>query len=261
MYRITILSVILMLLSIEGVQAAMQEQTITTELDGVQMQGAIVFDEALGAQQPAILMIPNWMGVTENAMAKAKKIAAHGYVVYVADMYGVHVRPKNPGEAGKAAGAVRADIALMRKRMNHHLELLRAYKKAPTHEKHIAAIGFCFGGGCVLELSRSGAELAAVVSFHGNLNTPNAADAAQIKAKVLVLHGAVDPVVPPEQVAAFQKEMDEAQVDYQLVAFGGAVHSFTNPDAAAPGRSQYDERTARRSFKMMFNLFDELFTE
>ena len=261
MYQIVRLLIVMQIISMGSISAAMQEQIITTELDGTQMQGAIVFDAALGARQPAILMIPNWMGFTDNALTKAKKIAANGYVVYVADMYGAEVRPKNAGEAGKAAGAVRADIALMRKRMNHHLELLRAYKEAPLNAEHIAAIGFCFGGGCVLELARSGAKLDAVVSFHGNLNTPDAADAQQIQAKVLVLHGALDPVVPAAQVAAFQKEMDNAKVDYQFVAFGGAVHSFTNPDAAAPGRSQYDERTARRSFTMMFNLFDELFAK
>ena len=255
--RIAILNVSL----IGGLFAAMQEQIVRTELNGTQMQGAVVFDEQLGERQPGLVMIPNWMGVTENAMVKARKIASQGYVVYVADMYGADIRPKNAGEAGKAAGVLRSDIALMRKRMQHHVELLRAYKKAPLEIKQISAIGFCFGGGCVLELARSGSNVDAVVSFHGNLNTPNVEDAKRISAKVLVLHGAVDPIVPAAQVTAFHEEMNAAKVDYQFVSFGGAVHSFTNPDAAAPGKSQFDERTARRSFRMMYNLFDELYKQ
>ncbi len=241
--------------------AAMQEVAMTTQIDGSSFAGTIVYDDATDEKRPALLMIPNWMGPTASSLEKAKLIAGFGYVVYMADMYGADIRPQNSGEAGKAAGAVRADIPLMRKRMNHHLSLLKSQAASlPINPQQIAAIGFCFGGGCVLELARSGADLAAVVSFHGNLNTPDAADAQQIKAKVLVLHGAVDPVVPPEQVAAFLQEMEASAVDYQFHAFGGAVHSFTNPDAAAVGRSHYDERACKRSYQLMNNLFAELFT-
>ncbi len=240
--------------------AAMKEVSVSTQIDGKNFSGTIVYDDKSDKKRPALLMIPNWMGPTTDSLEKAKLIAGFGYVVYMADMYGSGVRPKDSGEASKAAGAVRADIPMMRKRMNHHLSLLKDKASTlPINKKHIAAIGFCFGGGCVLELARSGAELDAVVSFHGNLNTPDATDAKRIKSKVLVLHGAIDPVVPPEQVQAFHKEMDDAKVDYQLVSFGGAVHSFTNPKAKALGMSHYDERTTKRSYKMMNNLFEELF--
>lgn len=240
--------------------AAMIEVPVDTVIDDQPFSGTIVYDDSSTTPRPGVLMVPNWMGPTAASLEQAKLIAGFGYVVYMADLYGSAIRPKDAGEAGKAAGAVRADIALMRKRMNHHLALLKEKSATlPIAPTQVAAIGFCFGGGCVLELARSGAELAAVVSFHGNLNTPNAEDAKHIATKILVLHGAVDPLVPPEQVAAFEQEMNAAKVDYQLVSFGGAVHSFTDPYAAAPGRSQYDERTAQRAYRLMHGFFSEVF--
>lgn len=241
--------------------AAMKEVPVNTSIDDTAFVGSIVYDDSTDEKRPAVLMIPNWMGPTPSSLEKAKKIAGFGYVVYMADMYGKDVRPSNSKEAGAAAGAVRADIPMMRKRMNHHLDFLKSKADSlPIADGEYAAIGFCFGGGCVLELARSGADVDAVVTFHGNLNTPDAGDAKNIKAKLLILHGAVDPVVPPEQVQAFQNEMEAAALDYQLVSFGGSVHSFTNPEAHAAGRSAYDERTAKRAYLMMKNFFTETFS-
>jgi len=152
-------------------------------------------------------------------------------VAFGADIYGKGVRPATTEEAAKQAGIYRADRALMRARARAALDRLKAEEHVDP--ARVAAIGYCFGGGTVLELARSGAEVAGVVSFHGNLDTPNAADAKQIRGKVLVCHGADDPYVPAEQIAAFQKEMREAGVDWQMVSYGGAVHSFTNPDAGS----------------------------
>ena len=254
-------AILVMTLTYSYLGALVHEIPVETKIDKTLFKGTIVYDDKHGTKQPAVLMIPNWMGPTASSLEKAKLIAGFGYVVYMADMYGSDVRPQNSAEAGKAAGAVRADVALMRQRMNHHLALLKAHKTAPIDPNKVAAIGFCFGGGCVLELARSGADVSAVVSFHGNLNTPNPKDAAAIKAKVLVLHGAVDPVVPKEQVQAFYDEMEAAKVDYQLVSFGGAVHSFTNPKAGKKGVSQYDQRACKRSYVMMNNLFAEIFKQ
>jgi dienelactone hydrolase len=175
-------------------------------------------------------------------------------------VYGAAVRPKNFDEAGKVAGALKGDRALLRKRVGKALEVLLAQVKgAPLDEKKVGAIGFCFGGTTALELARSGANIAGVVSFHGGLSSPKPEDAKAIKARVLALHGADDPSVPPEEVKAFEDELRAAKVDWQLVAFGGTVHSFTDPDANMPGRAQYNPPVARRAFKLMNDFFDELF--
>jgi dienelactone hydrolase len=139
----------------------------------------------------------------------------------------------------------------MRSRANAGLEVLRNHPLADVNR--IAAIGYCFGGTVVLEMARSGAELAGVVSFHGGLSTPNPSDAKNIKGKVLVLHGADDPAVPPDQVIAFQDELRKAGVDWQMVSYGGAVHSFTNPEAGNdPSRgAAYNEKADKRSWEAM----------
>lgn len=148
----------------------------------------------------------------------------------------------------------------MRKRAQAAVEVLKAQTgQVALDTAKLGAIGFCFGGGTVLELARSGAPLKAFVSFHGNLDTPNPADANNIKAPVLVLHGADDPAVPQAQVDGFVAEMKATKVDWQLVSYGGAVHSFTNPQANTPGSNQYHPLVAARAFKAMNNLLDEVF--
>ena len=139
------------------------------------------------------------------------------------------------------------------------LEMLLADKSATLAAGKVGSVGFCFGGTSALELARSGAKVAAVVSIHGGLSSPTPADAKAIVGKVLALHGADDPNVPPEEVAGFQDEMRKAGVDWELVAFGNAVHSFTDPDANTPGKAQYNPKVARRAYEMMNNFFAEAF--
>ncbi|MBF0296879.1 MAG: dienelactone hydrolase family protein [Magnetococcales bacterium] len=241
--------------------SAMVEEPVRHTLDGVAMESVLVYDDSGPASRPAVLMVPNWLGVTPAARAMARQIAGRDYVILLADVYGVNVRPQNADQAKQAASALRADRSLLRARANNAMDaLLAAGKKAGADAGKTAAIGFCFGGGTVLELARSGRALQGVVSFHGNLDTPQPKDAANIKAAVLVLHGADDPVVPDAQLAAFQTEMKGVPgLDWQLVSFGGAVHSFTDPDANTPGRSQYHARTAQRAFDLMRRFFAEIF--
>ncbi len=210
-------------------------------------------------QQPALVMAPNWMGIGEGAERIARAVAEKGYVVLIADLYGQSVRPQNAEEAGAAMMPLKNDRAELRKRMQAAVAQLLGQSKAVLAPGKLAAFGFCFGGCCALELARDGAPLQAAVSFHGTLDTPNPADAQNIKGSVLVLHGAADPLVPKEQLPAFEAEMDAAGVDWQLLSYGGAVHSFTDPGANVPGKMMYDARTAKRAFAAMHDLLDEVF--
>ncbi|WP_137885508.1 dienelactone hydrolase family protein [Pseudomonas sp. 2FE] len=238
-------------------EAAVVTKAVPYEIDGEAFEGMLIYDNAVTSPRPGLLMVPDWLGVTEESAKLAARAAGSKYVVFMADMYGKAVRPSNPDEAKAAATLVRADRAMMRKRAQAAVEVLKA--QAPQVDTgKLGAIGFCFGGGSVLELARSGAPLKGFVSFHGNLDTPNPADAQNIKAPVLVLHGANDPSVPQAQVDGFIAEMKAAKTDWQLVSYGGAVHSFTNPLANVPGRNQYHPLVASRAFKAMNDLFDEV---
>jgi dienelactone hydrolase len=240
--------------------AKMTSKPVAYELGGVKFEGVLLFDDAVKTARPGLVLVPNWLGINPANLKQAEEVAGQKYVVFVADMYGKTGRPKNMEEAGKAAGGLKNDRKLMRARVNKALEVLLAEgKTAPLVAGKVGAVGFCFGGTTALELARSGAKIGAAVSIHGGLSSPTPADAKAIQGKVLALHGADDPNVPPEEVAAFEDEMRKAGVDWQLVAFGNAVHSFTDPDANMPGRAQYNAKVARRAYKMMDDFFAEAF--
>ena len=233
-------------------------ERIDYRIDGQPYQGLLVYDDAVTTPRPGLLMVPNWLGATERAAEKAARAASDKYVVFIADLYGKDVRPSGPDEAGKAVGPLRADRPLMRKRVQASLdELLKRTDRVNTQQ--VGAIGFCFGGGAILELARSGAPLKAFVSFHGNLDTPNPADNGNIQGSVLVLHGADDPAVPKQQVDDFVAAMRQTEVDWQLVSYGNAVHSFTDPYASVPGRNEYHPVVAERAFQAMNELLDQAF--
>jgi len=223
------------------------------------LEGFSVYDNAIQGKRPAVLVVHQWKGLGDYEKKRAEMLARLGYNVFAVDIYGKGVRPQTPSEAGAEAAKYRNDRALLRARVRAGLDVLAKHEL--TDPKRIAAIGYCFGGTAVLELARSGADIGGVVSFHGGLSSPTPGDARNIKAKVLALHGADDPNVPPKEVAAFEEEMRQAGVDWQLVAYGGAVHSFTDRDAGndnAKGAA-YNERADRRSWEAMKQFFAELF--
>ncbi|MGC9452298.1 MAG: dienelactone hydrolase family protein [Oceanipulchritudo sp.] len=238
------------------------EKTVTYEIGDTVFESTMVWESENGDPRPGILMVPNWMGPTEASLEKARKVAAYGYVVMMVDMYGVGVRPKDASEAGKAAGAVRADRAMMRNRAAKALAVFRSTDGIPLQADKVAAIGFCFGGGTVLEMARGGADVDAVISFHGDLMSPTLeSDAANTTAKVLVLHGAEDPYVPQEHVQAFVGAMLQTDADWQLVQFSGTVHSFTDSLADSPGFADFNPVSAARAFQYMEELLEELWNK
>ena len=231
---------------------------VAYQVDGHNYEGQLVFNPTVSTPRPGLLLAPNWMGVTDGAIELAKKAAGKDYVVLVADIYGADVRPTGPEQAMAAMMPLKNDRALLRTRMQASLATLQSQKHAAVDSAKLAVFGFCFGGCCALELARDGAPVKAAVSFHGTLDTPNNADANNIKGKVLVLHGAADPLVPKEQLPAFEAEMDAAGVDWQLVSYGGAVHSFTDPAADNMPMMKYNPTVAARAFNTMGYLFKEV---
>ena len=253
-----------LLLATTPVFAKMQATPVEWSVGQDRFSGYVVYDDAAKAKRPGLVMVPNWMGVTDDAVARAKAIAGDDYVVLVADVWGKGKQPKDSGEAGKFAGALRGeDRGPLRARIEAAVAALKGQAgKAPLDASRIGAFGFCFGGSTVLELARSGADVAGVVSLHGGL-APGAksATAAKVSAPVLVLNGADDKAVGDADILAFEQEMDAAGADWQFVNFSGAVHCFAEPGAGNDPASncRYDERTAKRAYRMMDDFFDEVF--
>ena len=240
-------------------QAEVQTQVVEYKQGDTVLEGYLAYDDEATGKRRGVMVVHEWTGIDSYVRQRVEQLAELGYVAFAADIYGKGIRPKNEQEAAAQAKIYRSDRQLLRDRALAGLQVLQ--KNQQVNPSQVAAIGYCFGGGTVLELARSGANVAGVVSFHGNLDTPNPSDAKNIQGRVLVLHGADDPLVPDEQVAAFVNEMRQANVDWQLIAYGGAVHSFTNPEAG-DDKSQgvaYDAEADRRSFADMRQFFNEIF--
>jgi dienelactone hydrolase len=213
----------------------------------------------VSGRRPGVLVCHEWWGNNDYSRGRAEQLAGLGYVAFALDMYGKGVTTEDAKKAGELAGALYSDPELMRRRASAGLKVLAGNARVDAHR--IAAIGYCMGGSVALELARSGADLAAVVSFHGGLDTKQPAGAGTIKAKVLVCNGADDAMVPAEKQAAFQKEMKDAGVDFVFINYAGARHAFTNPHADAhkiPGIA-YNEKADKRSWQHMLDLFREVF--
>ena len=208
---------------------------------------------------PGVLVVHDWTGNGAFARARADQLAKLGYVAFALDMYGQGHRAQNPEEAAKLAAPFYQDFALFRQR---GLPALAELAKQPgVDPKRLGAIGFCFGGTTVLELARAGADLKGVVTFHGGLKTPNGADDKNIKGQLLILHGAIDPLVPPADVAATMTDLNAAKVPYKFIAYPRAVHAFTNPEAGSDltKPTAYNPAAAEDAYAQMRRFFGEIF--
>ena len=224
------------------------------------LRGILACDEKQVGRRPGIVVVHEAWGLGDHAIARARMLAEIGYVALAADMYGDRKLATDLPAAMELIGDLRTNPAKLRARAGAAVAALRS--RPDVDPARMAAIGFCFGGTTVLELARAGADLKGVVSFHGGLQTAAPAERGAVRPKVLVCTGADDPMIPPDQVVAFEGEMRAAHADWQVISYGGTVHSFTNPDAGkvvALDGVAYNEQTDRRSWKAMRAFFDEIF--
>ena len=234
----------------------MKTYTIDYQEGSTVCEGYVAYDDTKAGKRPGILLFPDWTGVGPYAHKRAAMLVEMGYAVFCADVYGKGIRPQFPACA-EEMGKYLANRPLLKARAKAGLDQMRALPFVDAGK--MIAIGYCFGGLTSLELARTGADVIGTVSFHGNLSTDNPADAKNIKGKVLVLHGANDPVVPEPEVSAFFKEMREAKVDWYFTAYGNAVHSFTQWHVPTGGaQAAYEERADKRSWVAMQDFFKEL---
>ena len=237
----------------------MRSESIEYRDGDVTLRGFLAYDEQSSHKRPGILVMPEAFGLGAHAKRRAERLAALGYIALAGDPYGNGFEPKDLPEAMQYAIPLRDDPVKFRQRARVALDKLASLPQVDASK--LAMIGYCMGGTFSLEMARDSAALKGVVSFHGGLETKKPAEAGQIKAKILVCHGADDPFVPPAQVNAFAEEMTKSAADWQLIMYGGTVHSFTNPDAGLLGNPglAYNKQTDERSWKAMVTFFNEIF--
>jgi dienelactone hydrolase len=196
---------------------------------GVVMKGYLAYDEQITGKRPGVLVVHEWWGLNDYARKRARMLAELGYTALAVDMYGNGKQAKHPDDATKFSSELMKNFEVAKARFMAAMDFL---KRQPTVDPtRIAAIGYCFGGGVVLNMARQGVDLRGVASFHGSLTAVKPAEPGSIKAKILVLHGGADKFITPEQIEAFKQEMKSAGADFQFISYPGATHSFTNPDA------------------------------
>jgi dienelactone hydrolase len=235
---------------------------ISYSSDGTTMKGFLAYDSSKAGKMPGIIVVHEWWGLNQYARDRAEQLAGLGYIAFAIDMYGNGTTADHPDDAGKFAMAVMQQMDTARARFNAGEKLLKEQPQTDTGK--IAAIGYCFGGGIVLRMALEGADLNGVVSFHGDLPTDSVKNPRDVKAKILVCNGAADPFNPREKVEAFEKAMNQAKIDYKLINYPGAKHSFTNPAADSVGKKfniplAYNKEADEKSWEEMKNFFSGIF--
>lgn len=239
--------------------AAIHTEKVAYKHGDVALEGYLAYEDATEDKRPGVLVFHEWMGLGPYAERRARELAELGYIAFAADMYGRDVRPKTHDEAGRIAGIYKNDRALMRSRAQAALDVLKNHPLVDP--ERLAAIGYCFGGTTALELARSGADLKGVAAFHASLSTPHLADAKNIKAKIRVFHGGIDPFVTRGEVDVFKNEMQSADVDWRMLEYDDAVHSFTVPEAGGDPQSgaAYNKAADENSWRELKTFLSEIF--
>ena len=252
-------AVVALAVGVSAAGAAVQTRVVDYSQGTTALEGFLAWDDAFQGPRPGVLVVHEWTGLGNYVKSRAEQLAALGYVAFCADIYGKGVRPSTPEAAGKTSAIYKNDRSLTRARVNAALAQLRANPLVDS--RRIAAIGYCFGGMVALELARSGADTAGVVVFHGDLSNPTPADDANIKCRVLALQGGDDPFVTAKDVMAFENGMRTAAVNWEVVQYGGAVHSYTNPDSGNDKSKgvAYNAQADRRSWQAMKSFLAEIF--
>lgn len=251
--------VVLTSLTFAAVAGATIKSEVVEYKDGkTVLEGYLVYDDAWTTPRPTVMIVHQWMGISDHEKQSAERLANQGYVAFVLDLYGKGNRPGNMAEAGAAAATLKSHRQLFREREKAAFDFLKKNKKVDV--KRVVIAGYCLGGTGALEAVRGGLPVVGAVSFHGGLSADKPEKTKNVKAKILVLHGAVDPNVPSKEVESFMKEMNEAQADYQFIAYSGAVHAFTQKEAGKdPAKGvAYNEAADRRSWVAFMDFLDEV---
>jgi dienelactone hydrolase len=267
MNRLTIISFVCILSVImlsPALHASVKGEDVDYKANGVVLKGYLAYDDAIEGERPGVLVVHEWWGHNEYARGRARMLAGMGYTALAVDMYGNGKTAEHPDNAAKFSSEVMKNQEVARGRFMAALEVLKGH--GTVNPDRIAAIGYCFGGGVVLAMARSGVDLDGVVSFHGNLSTTEPARTGEVKTSILVCHGADDPFVSEEQIETFKKEMKSAEADLTFKSYEGAVHSFTNPDADRIGKKfdlplAYNQKADQKSWSDMQSFFDRIFKE
>lgn len=235
-------------------QAAIIGEEVDYKDGNTVMRGYLAYDDSISGKRPGVLVVHEWWGHNEYARTRARMLAELGYTALAVDMYGEGKQASHPRDAGKFANAVRHNMPMAEARFNAARELLKNHKT--TNPDKIAAIGYCFGGGLLLEMARRGLDVRGVVSFHGSLATTSPAGPGDIKTKILVCHGEADPFVKPQHISAIKTEMQKANADFTFKQYAGAKHSFTNPGADEFGKKfnlplEYNANADKQSWEEM----------
>lgn len=261
----TVLAAISLVLAIAGVvsaKPAIEGKEVSYRAADVVMKGYLVYDKNIKGKRPAVLVVHEWWGLNEYARKRARMLAEMGYTALAVDMYGEGRQAMHPDDAGKFSSELMKNFDVAKARFIAAMEFL---KKQPTVKPdQVAAIGYCFGGGVVLNMARQGVDLKGVASFHGSLAAVKPAEAGAVKAKILVLHGAEDKFTKPEQIEAFKQEMKNGGADFQFIVYPGAMHSFTNPDADEYAKKfnlplGYNAEADKKSWEELRKFLDMIF--
>jgi dienelactone hydrolase len=229
----TLITLLFLVICVTTANAEVSGTEVEYKAGDTLLKGYLAYDDAIKGARPGVLVVHEWWGHNEYGRKRARLLAAMGYTALAVDMYGDGKQASHPKDAGRFAGEVTKNMEVAEARFKAALTLLK--KHSSVAQEQISALGYCFGGGIVLEMARRGMDLDLVASFHGSLGTSAPATPGKVKARLLVFNGAADPFVKPEQISGFKSEMDAAGVSYNFINYAGAKHSFTNPDATENG--------------------------